>query len=265
MGDRAAALRIYHQCITTLREELGIDPSPTTRQLYEQLLQEEEIGRAREQGSRGVEETTTPTTLTPPTPTLPNFDWGEAIDVSTFYGREIELATLQQWVNNHCRLILLLGMGGIGRTALSVKTAQELIQNSGPAQKFEFVIWRSLRNAPPLETLLSDLVSFLSGQQDTRMEVGRLVHWLRTHRCLIILDNLETIFQAGDRAGQCRPGYENYSEWHKLSVGCEYGTDHSGHSCPDELDTKSCVYFRWQHIGKSCGWNNDYFLGCQNR
>ncbi|MBD2465841.1 NACHT domain-containing protein [Oscillatoria sp. FACHB-1407] len=214
VGDRAAALRIYHQCMTVLREELGIDPSPMTRHLYEQLLREEE-GGAGEQGS-GVDETVAPPTLTPPAPTLPNCDWGEAIDVSTFYGREAELATLQQWANHRCRLILLLGMGGIGKTALSVKTAQELIQTSEPDQKFEFVIWRSLRNAPPLETLLSDLVSFLSGQQDTRIEVGRLVHWLRTHRCLVILDNLETIFQAGDRAGQYRPGYETYGELFKV-------------------------------------------------
>jgi len=138
-------------------------------------------------------------------------DWGEAVSVSTFYGRETELQTLQQWiVRDHHRLILLLGMGGIGKTALSVKLAQTL------QTEFEYVIWRSLRNAPPLESLLADLVPFLSDQRDSRTEVRRLIHWLRTRRCLVILDNVETLFQEGDRAGQYRSGYKDYGELFRL-------------------------------------------------
>ncbi len=54
-------------------------------------------------------------------------DWGEAIDVSMFYGRTVEQALLQQWiVDEKCRLVMLLGMGGIGKTALSVKVAEHL-------------------------------------------------------------------------------------------------------------------------------------------
>ena len=37
-GDRASALRVYHQCMTLLQDELGVPPSPTTYQIYEQLL-----------------------------------------------------------------------------------------------------------------------------------------------------------------------------------------------------------------------------------
>jgi len=38
MGDRASALRVYHQCITTLQAELGVNSSPVTCKLYEELL-----------------------------------------------------------------------------------------------------------------------------------------------------------------------------------------------------------------------------------
>ncbi|MEZ4657624.1 MAG: BTAD domain-containing putative transcriptional regulator [Caldilineaceae bacterium] len=37
-GDRAAALRVYHTCMTTLVRELGVEPGPTTQGVYEQLL-----------------------------------------------------------------------------------------------------------------------------------------------------------------------------------------------------------------------------------
>ncbi|PSB60271.1 hypothetical protein C7B61_17770, partial [filamentous cyanobacterium CCP1] len=138
-------------------------------------------------------------------------DWGEAPDVSTFYGRSAELATLTNWIlQDNCRLIGIIGIGGVGKTALSVKLAEQI------QDQFTYVIWRSLRNAPPLEMLLADLVPFLSQQQDTQTKPKRLLHWLRTHRCLVILDNVETIMQAGDRAGYYQPDYENYGELFRL-------------------------------------------------
>ncbi|HEY9621296.1 MAG TPA: NB-ARC domain-containing protein [Crinalium sp.] len=141
----------------------------------------------------------------------PLLDWGEAMDVSIFYGRTSELERLTQWVmQERCRLVMLLGMGGMGKSALAAKLAHHL-QHS-----FEFVIWRSLRNAPPVETLLSDLVPFLSQQQDLIAKPHRLLHWLRTRRCLVVLDNVETILQAGDRAGLYQLGYEDYGDLFNL-------------------------------------------------
>jgi hypothetical protein len=88
---------------------------------------------------------------------IPNrADWGEAMDVSVFYGRKSELATLKQWiVQDNCRLVGLLGMGGIGKTALSVKFAQHV------QPEFDYLIWRSLQNAPPVNDILATLIQFL--------------------------------------------------------------------------------------------------------
>ena len=45
----------------------------------------------------------------------PRVDWGDALAAPTFYGREEELAQLAQWVmQEHCRVISVLGLGGIG-------------------------------------------------------------------------------------------------------------------------------------------------------
>ena len=38
-GDRARGLRIYHLCVTTLKRELGVDPSPATRETYARLIE----------------------------------------------------------------------------------------------------------------------------------------------------------------------------------------------------------------------------------
>jgi transcriptional regulator with XRE-family HTH domain len=81
-------------------------------------------------------------------------DWGEAPDGSIFYGRANELTQLEEWiVQDQCRLVLMLGMGGTGKTALSVKLSERIYEH------FDALIWRSLRNAPPLQTLLTDLIS----------------------------------------------------------------------------------------------------------
>lgn len=139
-------------------------------------------------------------------------DWGEAIDVSVFYGRVEELSTLAQWIAvDHCRLVAVLGLGGIGKTTLSVKLAKQ-IQN-----EFEYVIWRSLRNAPPIEEILTDLIQSLSNQQEINLPVTlegkvlRLLSYFRQHRCLVLLDNVESVLQIDALAGCYSPEYKGYS------------------------------------------------------
>lgn len=150
-------------------------------------------------------------------------DWGDAPDASVFYGRNEELVTLQQWiVQDGCRLIGLFGMGGIGKTSLSVKLAKQI------QDEFECVIWRSLRNAPPLQELLVDLIQFLAIHQNATLPdtlSGRILYLLdclRQHRCLIVFDNVETIMQPGDRSGSYLAGYEDYGQLLK----CLGETDH---------------------------------------
>ncbi|MEM7061692.1 MAG: NACHT domain-containing protein [Cyanobacteria bacterium P01_B01_bin.77] len=137
--------------------------------------------------------------------------WGEAPDVSNFYGRQSELKNLRAWIlHDRCRLITLLGMGGIGKTALSVKLAQQLKTD------FDCVVWRSLRNSPPPQTLLNDLLLTLSKQQlteppqDIDAVIVELLHELRLRRCLLVLDNFESILQAKKAQGSYSPGYEDY-------------------------------------------------------
>ena len=149
----------------------------------------------------------------------PTIDWHEVPDTTEFYGRTVELSLLTQWmVTDRCRLVGVVGMGGMGKSSLVAKAVQELAENLAIHEPdhptFTHILWRSLRHAVPIEDFLRDVVLFLSDQQDTN--IGNLIYYLQRHRCLLILDNWETLFQPGDYTGHYRSGYSGYGELLKM-------------------------------------------------
>jgi WD40 repeat protein len=137
-------------------------------------------------------------------------DWGEAPDTTGFVGRAEELVLLRRWLlDERCRLVALHGMGGIGKTSLAARLAETV------APSFLRVYWRSLRNAPPVGEWLADAIAFLSDQQvvPPRSEsegITALLQLLRTRRCLLVLDNSETLFEPGQREGRYREDMDGY-------------------------------------------------------
>lgn len=140
-------------------------------------------------------------------------NWGEAISAAVFYDRHAELAHLKQIiVQDRCRLAAILGIGGIGKTTLSVKAA-ETVQSD-----FDYLIWRSLRESPTLHQILEDWFQILPRRspepplETVGQKVTRLLELLKGVRCLLVIDNFESILQHQTRAGEYRPGYEDYGE-----------------------------------------------------
>ena len=141
----------------------------------------------------------------------PRLDWDDALEISSFYNREREMATLSQWVlRERCRVASVLGLGGIGKSALAVTLMRQV------APHFEVVLWRSLRDAPSPEVLLADCLRVLApepladlpGSLEARL--GLLLRYVREERVLLVLDNLEALLEEGERAGHMRSGYEGY-------------------------------------------------------
>jgi WD40 repeat protein/transcriptional regulator with XRE-family HTH domain len=139
-------------------------------------------------------------------------DWGDAPDVEGFVGRPHELDVLSHWVlDDKCRLVAVVGAGGVGKTRLTARLAHDV----EPA--FERDFWRSVRNAPTATEWLGDAIRVLSGQElippdgePARMSV--LLELLRAHRCLVVVDNLESLLEPGRRDGQYRPDVGGYRE-----------------------------------------------------
>jgi len=144
-------------------------------------------------------------------------DWGEAPLGSDFFGREQELLQLTQWVReDRCQIVAILGIGGIGKTALSTAVARRV------RHEFEYVFWRSLQNAPSLRHILQQCLQCLSGQQRMIMsesideQLLLFMQYLQDHRCLLVLDNVESIMEMGQRAGQYKRNYEDYGHLFRL-------------------------------------------------
>ncbi len=143
-------------------------------------------------------------------------DWGEAPYITQVYGRDREVATLRQWiVDERCRVIAVTGMGGMGKTTLASQVAK-LVRDD-----FTTVFWRSLQHAPPLKLILQQCMQCIQGvTQQERVELpdaideqlSLLIHYLHATRCLLILDNVESILQEGQHASYYLEGYADYGQ-----------------------------------------------------
>lgn len=140
-------------------------------------------------------------------------DWDAAMSIPSFFGREPELRVLTDWVlNESVQIVTLLGLGGIGKSALAVQFMHHIVSD------FEVVIWRSLRDAPTDEEFFTDLLQVIAPQSLMEAHVSPerlqaiLLNHLRTTRILLVLDNLESLLER-ENVGQLTPEHEGFTRF----------------------------------------------------
>lgn len=141
-------------------------------------------------------------------------DWIDAPAIPAFYGREWEMKLLTGWVvAERCRVISVLGLGGVGKSALAVNLMYLL------AEHFEVVIWRSLHNLPTCEEFIEELLQVLapesiSGEATNPERLqGVLLEQMRKTRVLLVLDNFEALLEEREILGRMRPECESYASF----------------------------------------------------
>ncbi len=152
--------------------------------------------------------------------------WTTAPDVTNFKGREAELTQLNSWSQDpSCRCIVISGMVGCGKTTLATKFAKQV------SDQFEYVIWISLTGSSSVKNLLKNYLQIFTAQAEDSLlddpnNIGNLltkfIEYLRTFRCLLVVDELESILQGNRAAITYRQGFEEYAQLLRCLVATEH-------------------------------------------
>jgi transcriptional regulator with XRE-family HTH domain len=109
-------------------------------------------------------------------------------DQTHFIGRKSELELLQTRITtNECRLLVLTGLGGIGKTRLAIQAARDVLQ-----QFPDGAFFLNLAGLDSADHLVSSVASALSFSFYSLADYkAQLLHHLHTRKLLLIFDNYE--------------------------------------------------------------------------
>jgi predicted ATPase/DNA-binding SARP family transcriptional activator len=172
-GQRQAALRQFQVLEQTLRHDLDVSPSQESLLLHEQIRS-------------GA--------LSPPDV---SFEWlfsphhNLPALVSSFIGRITELVDVQALVRFH-RLVTLIGAGGVGKSRLALKTAEDLL---GDFPQGVFWVELAPLSQPDLVARTALKVFHLPPHM-IHNETEQLVDFIKNRHLLLLLDNCEHLLSS---------------------------------------------------------------------
>ncbi|MBV7333334.1 tetratricopeptide repeat protein [Chloroflexi bacterium TSY] len=236
-GQRKAAIQQFEKCRDIWHAEFGEEPSATLRTLVAEIASRpvmvEEIaiaseiefsGRSEQVGSSA---TALMTTIAPPlVPSSPyvqkpqpsvTFVHNLPTDPLPFVGRKQEMAELHRLLvkETNCRLLTIVGPGGMGKTRLAIETARAFLPTSEPAlistpsadtpdrlsrndelsfaDGIFFVPLNPVGTTEEITAAITGAVTAATGDSfyaETPLD-AQLLNYLREKNLLLILDNFE--------------------------------------------------------------------------
>lgn len=165
-GQRTAALAQYETCVRLLRDELNVAPEAETTRLYAQIQAQKIPGLPAAQK---------------PIVRIP-------IPATPFIERPTELHQITALLDNpDCRLVTIVGPGGIGKTRLAIQAATD--RTNAFHDGVYFIPLVSVQSGDFLPREIASILRFsFQGASRPREE---LLQYLANRKVLLILDNFE--------------------------------------------------------------------------
>jgi predicted ATPase/DNA-binding SARP family transcriptional activator/Tfp pilus assembly protein PilF len=188
-GRPHEALAQFETCSRLLAEELGVAPSVATVHLFERT-------RSGQVGSSNG-----PSSLAPSISNTPMPRHNLPAQTTPFVGRTEELARLSSWLEDpECRLVTLLGPGGIGKTRLALETAQSQLDRFRDGIRFvPLATLEQTEERQRVNPIAVALVEALMLPLHSELAIQeQLLAFLETKELLLVLDNVEPLLSHTD-------------------------------------------------------------------
>ena len=182
-GQRTIAVEHYQTHLDRLQRE-GLELSAELEALYQQIIRDELSAEIEQWDGQ-------PVVVERHQLTIPN---NLPSSLTPIIGREEELMQLQNRIEDPtCRLLTIIGLGGVGKTCLALEAARRLTKATSASELFSDGIYliRLERIEPdqPLPSIIAGALNFAF--QGTLAQTEQLFHFLHHRRILLILDNFE--------------------------------------------------------------------------
>ena len=201
-GQISAALRQYEEFSDLLEEEFGVPPEDETATLYEAIKAKRLLGsyiKTETKRSKRGEIYQRSSAPRPPQTSVPSgqigFRHNLPSQLTPFIGREKELAEIKRLLLQEpaCRLLTLVGPGGIGKTRLATQAAQALVDDPAGITNFRHgILFVSLASANAASDMVSTIAEAanLNFYSNTPLK-QQLLDYLREKQILFVLDDCE--------------------------------------------------------------------------
>lgn len=174
-GERHKALMTYQTFVRTLRQELDGEPDEATLRLIEHVKKGETLGLTAEV------EVVRQKAAVKPQRALP-------LQATPFVGRRAEKTKLAEQLGDpSCRLLTVVGAGGMGKTRLAIEVASVLEDTF--ADGATFIPLAAVGSHELMVSAVADALDFsFFGPEEPKRQ---LLAYLRNKEMLLVLDNLE--------------------------------------------------------------------------
>jgi predicted ATPase/DNA-binding SARP family transcriptional activator len=178
-GDRNAALQVYRNFLTVLRDDPSAVPDEQTSALYRRLR------------SEAVPRTSVHAVVTAAAAPVPIITGYLPHPLTELVGREDERLEVSGLLRRS-RLVTLTGLGGIGKTRLAIEIATEV------AREYADGVWLVALEALSDGKRVSQQIASVFGlrEEPGRSLMQSLIDFLRAKRLLLVLDNCEHLLEA---------------------------------------------------------------------